>query len=488
MSGLSIRWRLTLWYGAVLATVLAVFGATVYLMMRQALLARTGTGMSMESTEVAEEVGRSRDRATLGTWLERRFSRHPGYDIQVSTHEGEALFRSERIKANGLPKPSGPPSSEQPTFESFAGESGHARLLNRVVPGPDGPLILQIAASLSADDHELNELLTVMLLSGPLALALALGGGYVLARHSLAPVDRMAAEADQITATHLDRRLDVPNPDDELGRLGMTLNGMISRLERSFEETRRFTADAAHELRTPLAVMRNIAEVALRSPRDQEHYRRVLGDVLEEVERMTRLAEQLLFLCREDAGLVPLAMKGMRLDELMREVTEHMSVVAEAKGLTMESRDLARCPVRADADQLRRVLFNFLDNAIKFTPAGGTIRVGLNTSDRNACLTVSDTGVGIPAEHIPHVFERFYRVDPARGQESSGTGLGLAICRSVAEAHGGHVRIESEVGRGTRVILMIPAQREGAESECWLDSPVSGNGQTIGSSNGGDVP
>jgi two-component system heavy metal sensor histidine kinase CusS len=480
MGRLSIRWRLTLWYGAVLATVLAVFGASVYLMMRHALLARTGTGMGMESTEVAEEVARSRDRSTLGTWLERRFARHPGYDIQVSTPGGEALFRSERIKANGLPRPSEPPAAGRPAFESFAGRSGHARLLNRVVPGPDGPLILQIAAPLAADDHELGELVTVMLLAGPMALALALGGGYLLARRALAPVDRMAAEAEQITATRLDRRLEVPNPDDELGRLGATLNGMITRLERSFEETRRFTADAAHELRTPLAVMRNVAEVALRSPREPEHYRRVLGDVLEEVERLTRLAEQLLFLCREDAGLVPFVSSEMRLDDLVRETSEHMGIVAGEKGLKLQTADLAPCPVRGDAGQIRRLLFNLLDNAIKFTPAGGTILVGLERSNGQALLTVADTGVGIPAEHIAHVFERFYRVDPARGQEAEGTGLGLAICRSIAEAHGGHIRIESVTGQGTRVTLVVPARDEVSVAGSRPGPPAGGNGRATG--------
>jgi heavy metal sensor kinase len=481
MGGMSIRWRLTLWYGVVLAAVLAVFGVAVYLMMRHALLARTGSGMSMESTEVAEEVARSRDRSTLGMWLERRFGRHPGYDIQVSTPGGEALFRSERIKEGGLPRPSDLPALGRPTFESFASRSGHDRLLNRLVPGPDGPLVLQIAASLAADDHELSELLTVLLLAGPLALGLALGGGYLLARRALAPVDRMAAEAEQITATRLDRRLDVPNPDDELGRLGATLNGMIARLERSFEETRRFTADAAHELRTPLAVMRNVAEVALRSPREPEHYRRVLGDVLEEVERLTRLAEQLLFLCREDAGLVPLAKTEVRLDDLARDAAEHMGVVAEAKGLALETARLTPCSVRADADQLRRLLFNLLDNAIKFTQAGGSVRVGLERSDGRALLTVADTGAGIPSEHIPHVFERFYRVDPARGQEGGGTGLGLAICRSVAEAHSGHLRVESEVGQGTRVTVVMPVLAEVTDAGGRHESPMGGNGRVTGS-------
>jgi heavy metal sensor kinase len=472
MSRLSIRWRLTLWYGAVLATALTVCGMSVYLMMRHALLARTGSGMNMEATEVAEEVARARDRSNLGTWLQRRFARHPGYDIQVSTPQGEAIFRSDRIREAGLPRPSDPPVSGQPTFESFGGRTGHERLLSRVVPGPDGPLILQVAAPLAADDHELGELLTVMLLAGPLALALALGGGYLLACRALSPVDRLAADADQITATRLDKRLDIPNADDELGRLAATLNRMIGRLEGSFEEIRRFTADAAHELRTPLTVMRNAAEVALGSPRQPEHYRRVLGDMLEEVDRLTRLAEQLLFLSREDAGLMPLSATTIRLDDLVRTAVEHMRVVAEAKGLSLECSQLAACLIPGDADRLRRLLFNLLDNAIKFTPSGGTVSVTLERSDSTARVLVEDAGIGIPAEHLPHVFERFYRVDPARGQDTDGTGLGLAIGRAIAQAHRGSLEIESKVGVGTRAILTLPADPGRAAETSPRPAPI----------------
>lgn len=457
MMGLSIRWRLTLWYGAVLATVLAIFGASVYFMMRHVLLNRTGAGMSMESAEVAEEIARSQDRSTLGTWLRRRFARHPGYDIQVSTPAGDALFRSERISQSGLPRPSSVPQADQPVVESFQRPTGQARLLSRLVPGPDGALILQIAAPLTADNHELSQLLAILLLAGPLALAAALGGGYILARRALAPVGRMTAETEQITAHKLHRRLNVARSDDELGRLAATLNGMMARLEQSFEETRRFTADAAHELRTPLAVIRNVVEVALRSHRDPEQYRRVLGDVLEEVERLTRLAEQLLFLCREDAGLMPLSMEQTRLDELVRESAEHMRAVVEAKGLTLECSDFAPCQINGDADLIRRLVFNLLDNAIKFTPAGETIRVQLSLANGLAQLVIADTGIGIAPEHLPHVFERFYRIDPARGQEMSGTGLGLAICRSIAEAHKGQIALESEPRRGTRAVLTLPA-------------------------------
>jgi two-component system heavy metal sensor histidine kinase CusS len=169
------------------------------------------------------------------------------------------------------------------------------------------------------------------------------------------------------------------------------------------------------------------------------------------------------------------------LDVLVRDAVEHMSVVVEAKGLTLEGGDLAPCPVRADPDQLRRLTFNLLDNAIKFTPTGGTIRIGLERSEGQACLYIADSGVGIPAEHIPHLFDRFYRVDPSRGQETEGTGLGLAICRSIAEAHGGQVRIESVVGRGTRATFVMPASADNAVMSSRTDSVGGGNSQRTGS-------
>jgi heavy metal sensor kinase len=470
-----------MWYGVVLAAALAAFGAAVYLAMGHVLRARVESGMRMESVEVEEEVARTGDRSLVGVALGRRFARHPGYDVQVSTPGGEPLFRSDRIRDEGLP---GPLSfdARRDNYEGYRrGQAGRFRLLSRSIPGPGGPLVLQVAVASEGDDRELGELLAALLIAGPLALALALGGGYLLARKALAPVERMAAEADQITATRLDRRLDVPNPDDELGRLASTLNGMIARLERSFDEIRRFTADAAHELRTPLAVMRNAAEVALRSPRDPGHYRRVLGDVLEEVERLTRLAEQLLFLCREDAGLVPLASGKVRLDDVARETAEHMGAVAEAKGVTLTCDGLAPATVRGDEDQIRRLLFNLLDNAIKFTPTGGAVVVRLRRRDGVARTEIADTGVGIPAEHLPHVFERFYRVDPARGREAEGVGLGLSICRSIAEAHGGAIRVESAVGRGTSAILSLPACTAEADSGRDVDiAAVEPDGRTQG--------
>ena len=459
MGIVSIRWRLTLWYGAVLALVLAVFGGSVYLLMRHALLERAGAGLLMESAEVEQEIERARDAQVLSTWLERRFTHHPGFDIQVTTLQGENVFRSARIRDSGLPVPASPPAPGRTLFIERNLDRGRFQISNRGVVGPRGPLVVQVAAPLAQTDHELAELLAVLGLAGPLALVFALVGGYFLAGRALAPVDRMTVEAGAITAAHLDRRLQVGKHGDELDRLALTLNGMIARLERSFEETRRFTADAAHELRTPLAVIHNAAEVALSSPREADQYRRFLEDILEEEERLKRLAEQLLFLCREDAGLSPEVRQPIRLDSIIRQAAEPMGELAGANGLTLIVDSLSPCLVSGDPDALRRLLFNLLDNAIKYTTEGGSVHVGSDCSGGFATLTVSDTGIGIPPEHIPHIFDRFYRVDQGRSRDIGGIGLGLAICRAIVESHGGTIKLESDEGKGTKVLVTLPVQQ-----------------------------
>jgi heavy metal sensor kinase len=464
MKGLSIRWRLTLWYGLVLATVLAVFGTAVFLTMRHELLKRVDEALAGELDEVSDDIQAAKEGAKLLTQLERRFARHEGYEFQVSRVGGEPSFRSDRLKPRRFPLPAVASSLRHLDFESapLGTENislqslGHLRLMSRLVPGPDGPVIVQTATSLASIDQELTELLTVLLLAGPLALVCALGGGYILARQALAPVDRIVHTAKQITATRLDKRIDVANTNDELGRLASTLNGMIARLEQSFEETRRFTADAAHELRTPIAVLRTAAEVSLRQPREPEQYRAILEDQLEELERLSRLAERLLFLCRGDAGLVPIARQPVDLREVVEDVAEHMGVVAEARSVALLAEGVARCTVQADPEHIRRLLFNVVDNAIKCTPAKGTVRIEVFGGDADARIVVTDSGIGIAPEHLPHVFQRFYRVDPAREPDVGGAGLGLAIARSIAEGHGGSIAIESTVGVGTRVVLTVP--------------------------------
>ena len=301
------------------------------------------------------------------------------------------------------------------------------------------------------------ELLAILLLAGPLAVGCTLGGGYLLARQALAPVDRMAAAADEITASQLDRRLHAPNPNDELGRLARTLNGMIARLERSFAEVRQFTADAAHELRTPLAILRNEAEVALLVPRDSEQYCDCLENMLEEIDHLSRLSEALLFLFREDAGLGDHKREPLHVDEIVRELADHLRVVAAEREQILNVDAPQPCSVMGNPEQLRRLLFNLLDNALNFTPARGSIQVRVECQRKHVRVVIADSGIGIAPEHLPRVFDRFYQVDSARSQGCGANGLGLSICRSIAEAHHGSITIESELGKGTQVTLTLPA-------------------------------
>jgi heavy metal sensor kinase len=458
MSRLSIRWRLTIWYGVVLAAVLTVFGTSVFLLMSHGLQNRTDRALLDQMEVIEGELARRIRGASRELVARSRYSRHPAFDMQVIAADGTVLTRSERIRERGLPSPSRPATEDDEVYDTVRlGKSGRFRMLSRSIVSGDGPLEVQIATPLRENDAQLGELLAILLLAGPLAVGCTLGGGYLLARKALAPVERMAAAAEEISATHLDRRLETPNPDDELGRLARTLNGMIARLERSFEEVRRFTADAAHELRTPLAILRNEAEVALRAPRDSEHYRTSLEDMLEEIEHLSQLSDALLFLFREDAGLGAPMRGVVRLDEVAREIADHMRVVAAERNQTLAVDASTPCRVRGDEEQLRRLLFNLLDNAIKYTPGGGTIGIEVSCDRNQARLVVWDAGIGITAEDLPHIFDRFYRGDSSRSRRTEGNGLGLSICKSIAEAHRASIDVESEPDKGTRVILTLPA-------------------------------
>jgi two-component system heavy metal sensor histidine kinase CusS len=299
---------------------------------------------------------------------------------------------------------------------------------------------------------------TVLLTAVPIVLLLSGGLGYILARKALTPMERLRRSTKEITAERLDRRLPVINPHDELGRLTETFNAMIGRLERSFAEIRRFTADASHELRTPLTAIRTEVEVALAKPLNLAEHHQLLGSILEECSRLTRLTEQLLALAREDARAAHQALEPVDLAALVRDVAETMRPLAEAKELRLRVEVNGVAWVSGNVARLREVFFNLLDNGIKYTPKGGEVEVRIVHSGPEAIVTVRDTGIGIPAEHVPHVFDRFYRVDKARSQAEGGTGLGLSIAQSTIVAHGGRIELTSTPGQGTTCTVGLPTE------------------------------
>jgi heavy metal sensor kinase len=461
MKRLNVRWRLTLWYGAVLTVILVGFGACVFVMMQRHLLARTDFELDEELTELALEVRLATSDEDLREQLERRFFRHASFDFQVSRLGQPPLFRSEHLQDVALPAPNRDASGDALATVSETHRLpvlGEMRVVSRRASGQGDEYLVQATMSLLPNHAELQAMLTMMLIAGPLALLAALVGGYFLARRSLAPVDRMATTAEQITGMRLDARIEVENPDDELGHLARTFNSMLDRLQRAVDELRRFTADAAHELRTPISVMQAEAEVALRQARSADEYRRVIEVTLDESKRMGRLADRLLTLCRHDSGLQPMRHEEVQFDALVRDVVDQVRVTAQDKGLELVIAPLAECVIVGDDIQLSQLLFNLLDNAVKFTKPGGKVKVEVHEEQHNGHvqLVISDTGIGIPHTDLPHVFERFYRADKSRNGQTGGAGLGLAISKAIVEAHHGSIAIDSTLNAGTVVRVKLP--------------------------------
>ncbi len=295
-----------------------------------------------------------------------------------------------------------------------------------------------------------------MLLSIPITLIAAALGGYAISRQALSPVDAMTSEAAAIGIGNLSRRLVVPRTGDELERLASTWNHMLDRLESAVKQLTQFTADASHELRTPVALIRTTAELALRRPRTAEDYREALRQIVEESERTSRLVDDLLTLARADAGRALLSTEPLDLTLLVRDVCEQGMILGAARRVEVHTETpLTPVTVQGNPPALRRLLFILLDNAIKYTSEGGKVTVSLR-GENPAVLSVADTGIGIPPDALPHVFERFFRADPSRNRDLGGAGLGLAIARWIAERHNATIAAESTPGLGSTFRVTFP--------------------------------
>jgi heavy metal sensor kinase len=383
----------------------------------------------------------------------------------------EKFFRL--LDPEGQPRPRAPRPRETPlplspearanvarglrTFETVElGPRARVRLLTMPIVH-QGRLarIVQVGISLERAQGALRRYRDTLVVLIPLGVALAAVGGAVTARTALRPVDEMAAAARRISAEDLHQRIALRGTRDELDRLAETLNGMLARLDEAFTQTRRFAADAAHELRTPLTALKGGMEVARRAARSPEEYRGVLDSSLEEVDRLIRVAEDLLLLSRAAAGgdaprapadLGPLLLEGLDLGTRL----------AQGRGVHVQLGAVVPATVRADAGALGRAIRNLVENAVKYTPAGGKIELSLRTADGHALLAVEDTGIGVAPADAERIFEPFVRLDGARARETGGTGLGLAIARSIVVAHGGTLALEGAPGAGSRFTIRLP--------------------------------
>ena len=451
----SIRWRLTLWNVGVLALTLGVLGAALHYTLKANLM----RGADRDLARFADRA--QRIAAVLPSDLPR--------PLRLPPDRGPSGPRFFTVTGQPLASlPTGTPWDPQTFPQSVQGQPLYStRTLNgelvRIYSVPlrrDGRIIgvAQIAKPLSEEYAEVRRVTRTLLTLIPLALLIAGGGGAFLTSRALRPVRQLTQAAGQIGAGDLSERLPVTG-QDEMAELARTFNGMLGRLEEAFvrltqayEQQQRFTADASHELRTPLTTIKANTSLALLAPRTETD-RRALEAIDKAADRTIRLVQDLLLLARADAGEMRLSRASLRVSDLLAEAAE----MAPGLAITVEVSDPALA-VSGDADALGRLMGNLIANAARHTPPGGHITLRGFAEDGEVHLQVADTGEGIPPEHLAHLGERFYRVDAARSGAQGGTGLGLAICRSIAEAHGGVMTVESTVGTGTTVTVGLPQE------------------------------
>jgi heavy metal sensor kinase len=458
----SVRTRLTLWYVALLTGVLLLYGAGTSAVLLYQLRSQLDR-LAIQDLETVEGV--------LGfgahgkVFLQQADHDHPypgNLDqrlLEVWSEDGVLLYRNESLGNRSL---GGPPEAGE-GVGSYSQRSirlpdgARVRLVSKRHNLQGRPTVIRLGFS-EEDLWQRFWQAVIGLVAGlPFALGLAGVAGYFLARRALSPIERMARRAHEINAERLDARLDVENPNDELGLLAQAFNETLTRLQRSFDQLRQFTSDASHELRTPLTAIRSVGEVGLQKPSGGDHYREVIGSMLEESSRLSRLVESLLTIARADASQIRLERAPVAILSLVREAASLIEVLAEEKNqeLLVEGTDPAQ--VQADNVILRQVLMNLLDNAIKYSPAGESIWIRVRRfDDHTVAVEVQDRGPGISPEHKDKVFDRFYRVDEARSREVGGAGLGLSIAKWGAEIHGGRLELHSPAGAGCLFRLLLP--------------------------------
>lgn len=484
----SVRSRMTLWYTGVLAFALIAFAIAAYLFLAHALNQRTNNSLAESAdsfaaffaTEYAELTGGTSDAAAVEALHE-----YPAKDfrfiVYTAAHRlvGASSPNGRQADASGQWRASSPNvttalleeatrrGSAYATITDEEGEDG-VRALARTVSVGGQAYTVVVLRSLDDVEDIMEQAASALLIAVPLALLLASLGGYFLARKSLAPVVLMSDTAARIGAMNLHERLPVANERDELGKLANAFNNLLARLHESFEQQRRFMADASHELRTPLSIVRGESEIALsRDARTSEDLRESLAIVHDEGRRLTGIVEDLFTLARADARQFPLAKRDLYLDELACEVTRSVRTLAAKRKVFINCEASIEMPFHGDESLLRRMMTNLLDNALKHTPADGSVKVTCTSQNDQYVLSISDTGCGIPVDAQPHIFERFYRADKARtraatsngngtGTDGGGAGLGLSIARWIVEAHDGRLTLERSDATGSTFVIRLP--------------------------------
>jgi len=446
----SVRVRLAFWYVGAMLVVIGVYVAAVYVFVSRNASENLNQQLRQDFTWVYASLYQDEEGMYMLTEPERIDPDFPLPWVQVWRGDrSRVVYRNGEAQRTSVPESRSVVGEGIVTLTAEDGERMRIMTQRGALKGPfaESRVVIQIGRSESSMDAQLRDLALILVLGLPIAVAVAGVGGYVLARRALAPIERMTSHARTITAERLSDRLPVDNPDDEMGRLAAVFNQTLGRLEQSFEQMRRFTADVSHQLRTPLTAIRSVGEVGLRAGRrDEASYRAIIGSMLEETDRLSVLVDRLLSLSRAETHQATLTPDSVSLVELAEDVVGHLGVLAEEKGQSLSVDATGRPTAVVDRVVLRQALINLVDNAIKFTPSGGQVSVRVTSDDGTAVVDVTDTGPGIPSEARERIFDRFFRGDELA---ASGTGLGLSIAKGAVEANGGQLTLERSDAQGT---------------------------------------
>ena len=457
----SVRWRLTGWYTLMLAALLLVFSLGTSLAVYRLLIENFDEVIDSQANLLVKTIAFKNGELMLNNDSLRIGRINDEHLIRIYRADGSLLYNdnsAEQAAALLETVPLALKGERQHT--EFAGHEGPMRVLTApILDGQKVAGVLQIGLSLEDVGDTMRALAKALLVIAPAIVLLAGIVGFFLASRALRPIDRITRAAQQISADNFNRRLDLRGPNDEIGRLARTFDAMITRLQLAFEQQRRFTADASHELRTPLTAIIGQIDVALTQPRPAERYRDTLASVREQAQRLARLTSDMLFLARSDAEPRRLIREPLDLSQLLPAVLAQLEPLAQAREQRMSAQIASPLLIDGNEDDLIRLFLNLLDNAIRYTPPGGSIQVIAEAAAGMPCairVQVRDSGAGIAAEHLPHLFDRFFRVDRGRNRATGGTGLGLSIAQTIAQAHGGQLLAESAPGQGSTFTAVLP--------------------------------
>ena len=461
----SIRTRLTIWYTCLLTVTLLIVGGAAFALLSYSLSHEMDSALDSVAKTLIER-DQSRAATFLPSEIDQAFRRFFGFSpwdhyFQMRDPSGNRDEHRSLPSTGKLPLSGKALNNAMRGLSSFETVEGLGEYPVRILTMPvmeSNRVLNMIQVGMSLKSIKETHLRFLLIMAGvlPLGMVLAASGGWLLADRALKPVDRMTATARRISAEHLSQRVDETGTGDELDNLAKTLNQMLTRLDAAFSQVRRFSADASHELQTPLTILKGELEVALRSTRTPEEYRATLESALEEVDRIAHLVEGLLLLARAEAGVLRMDRQEVDLGQVLEEVYTRLKPLADSRRIELRLGTIEPLPIRGDRDRLQRMTSNLLDNAIKYTGAEGRVTIGLEHDSRWASIIVSDTGSGIPIEEQKHIFQPFYRTAEARSLAEWGTGLGLSIAQSIAAAHGGTIQVESVLGRGSSFRVLIP--------------------------------